>query len=57
MTLCCTDSCGEGRLKKGGRTSSQEMDMATPVQNLDEGDCISYRANNLGKGTNPIILP
>ena len=31
--------------------------MATRVQILDEADCISHSANNLGKGMNLIILP
>ena len=29
--------------------SSQKMDTATPVQILDEADCISYSTNILGK--------
>ena len=37
--------------------SSQEMDMATRVQILDQADCISHSTNTLGKGMNPIILP
>ena len=32
------------------------MDMVTWVQILDEADSISYSANTLGKGMNPIIL-
>ena len=31
--------------------------MATSVEILDETVCISYSANKLGKGMNPIILP
>ena len=33
------------------------MDTATQVQILDEGDCILYSTNKIGKGMNPIILP
>ena len=34
-----------------------EFDTTTRVQILDETDCISYRANTLGKAMNPSILP
>ena len=37
--------------------SSLKMEMLTGVQILDETVFISHCANNLGKGTNPIILP
>ena len=37
--------------------SSQEVETATRVQNLDETDCISHSPNTLGKGMNPNILP
>ena len=33
------------------------MDMAIQVQILNEAICISYSANTLGKGMNPIIFP
>ena len=33
------------------------MDTVTPVQILDETDCISHSTNTLGKGMNPVILP
>ena len=33
------------------------MDMASRVQILNEAVCISYSANTLQKGMNPIILP
>ena len=32
------------------------MVMATWVQILSKAVCLSYRANNLGKGMNPTIL-
>ena len=32
------------------------MDTATPVQILDESDCISHGTNTLGKGMTPITL-
>ena len=37
--------------------SSQEMNTAIRVQNLDETDCISHSTNTLEKDMNPIILP
>ena len=33
------------------------MNTATQVQILDATVCISHRADTLGKGMNPIILP
>ena len=33
------------------------MNTATRVQILDKTVCISHRANTLGRGINPIILP
>ena len=36
---------------------NKEMDTGTPVQILDETDCIFHSTNTFGKGMNPIILP
>ena len=33
------------------------MDSVNWIQFLDEAGCVSYGANNLGKGMNPTILP
>ena len=37
-------------------TLSEEIDLVSQVQNLDEAVCISFHTNSLGNGMNPFVL-